>query len=191
CRAFVESGQVRKSESWCEELLRMDPEAIEGLVGRGELALIQEDWEEAVRAFDKAWKAGGQQGGELHQKLQKAQRLLKQSKAKDYYKVLGVSRDADAKTIKKAYRKAAMTAHPDKGGSEAKMAAVNEAYEVLSKPELRQRFDNGEDPMDPTSQQGGPFHQGGGNPFMFFQQGGGPFGHHGGGGHTFHYQWGG
>jgi hypothetical protein len=35
-------------------------------------------------------------------RLQKAQRLLKQSKQKDYYKVLGVARDADAKTIKKA-----------------------------------------------------------------------------------------
>lgn len=35
-------------------------------------------------------------------KLQKAQRLLKQSTAKDYYKVLGVSRDADSKAIKKA-----------------------------------------------------------------------------------------
>lgn len=58
------------------------------------------------------WRAAGQQGGELHQKLQKAKRLLKQSKAKDGYKILGVAR-----TIKKAYRK----------------AAVNEAYEVLSK----------------------------------------------------------
>jgi DnaJ family protein C protein 3 len=77
-------------------------------------------------------------------------------------------------------RKAAIKAHPDKGGSEAKMAAVNEAYEVLSKPELRQRFDNGDDPNDPMAQQGGhPFNQGGGgfaggNPFAhFFQQGGG------------------
>lgn len=34
-------------------------------------------------------------------------------------------------------------AHPDKGGSEAAMAAVNEAYEVLSNPELRARFDRG------------------------------------------------
>jgi DnaJ family protein C protein 3 len=81
-------------------------------------------------------------------------------------------------------RKAAMTAHPDKGGSEEKMAAVNEAYEVLSNSELRARFDNGDDPNDPTSgQQGGP---GGG---YGFQQG---FGGHGfpsgggfGGGHPF------
>jgi hypothetical protein len=51
-------------------------------------------------------------------------------------------------------RKAAKLAHPDKGGSEAKMAALNEAYEVLSNPELRARFDAGEDPMDPSANNG-------------------------------------
>lgn len=39
---------------------------------------------------------------QIHGRLQRAQKLLKQSKQKDYYKVLDVSRDADAKTIKKA-----------------------------------------------------------------------------------------
>ena len=72
-----------------------------------------------------------------------------------------------------------MKAHPDKGGSEEQMAAVNEAYEVLSNPELRARFDNGDDPMDPMAQQGGhPFQQGagfGGNPFQQFFGGGGGF----------------
>ena len=55
-------------------------------------------------------------------------------KKKDYYKILNLGRDAGAKTIKRAYRKAAMNAHPDKG-NEAKMASVNGAYEVLSKSE--------------------------------------------------------
>lgn len=84
-----------------------------------------------------------------------------------------------------------MKAHPDKGGSETKMAAVNEAYEVLSNPELRARFDNGDDPNDPTSGRDGP---GGGNPFAHFHQGGFPGGQfqqsffQGGGQH---FQWGG
>ena len=68
------------------------------------------------------------------------------------------------------------------------MASVNEAYEVLSKPELRQRFDNGDDPNDPAAQQGGhPFQGGGsagGHPFSQFFQGGG---HHGGDGFKFTY----
>ena len=91
-------------------------------------------------------------------------------------------------------RTAAKQAHPDKGGSEAKMAAVNEAYEVLSDPELRQRFDNGDDPNDPMAGQGGgPFFQGGGFPggfAQFFQQAGSQGGFQGGGfpgGFQFHF----
>ena len=38
---------------------------------------------------------------------------------RNYYGTLGVQRDADAKTIKKAYRQAALTSHPDKGGTDA------------------------------------------------------------------------
>jgi len=93
---------------------------------------------------------------------------------------LGVPRDADAKTIKKAFRQAAKSAHPDKGGSEAKMATLNEAYEVLSDPELRARFDNGDDPNDPSGGMGGnPFAQGG-QPFAQFFGGGFPAGGAGG-----------
>jgi DnaJ family protein C protein 3 len=52
------------------------------------------------------------------------------------------------------------------------MAVVNEAYEVLSNPELRQRFDNGDDPNDPMQGQGGPSPGGhsGGHFTQFFQQ---------------------
>ena len=50
----------------------------------------------------------------------------------DYYDVLGVSRDASADEIKKAFRKLAVRYHPDKeGGDEAKFKEINEAYEVL------------------------------------------------------------
>jgi hypothetical protein len=110
----------------------MDKEDVDGLIGAGEIALKNEEWDEAVRLFDRAFQNSGRSDHDIHARLQKAQRLLKQAKKKDYYKVLGISRDADSRTIKKAYRKAAMLAHPDKGGSETKMASVNEAYEVLS-----------------------------------------------------------
>jgi len=195
CRAHVQLRQARGGEQWCDELLRMvgNEKDIDALLGKGEALLAREEWEEAVRTFEQAWEASGGGNREIHARLSKAQRLLKLSRQKDYYKVLGVSRDADEKTIKKAYRKAALAAHPDKGGSEAKMAIVNEAYEVLSNPELRQRFDNGDDPNDPMQGQGGPF-PGGGHPFtQFFQQaagsgfqfraggGGGP------GGFSFHF----
>ena len=64
---------------------------------------------------------------------------------RDYYEVLGVARDADGTTIKAAYRKAAITFHPDKNpgnkDAEEKFKAAAEAYSILSDPEKRSRYD--------------------------------------------------
>lgn len=61
--------------------------------------------------------------------------------SKDYYKTLGISRGADVKEIKKAYRKRALETHPDQGGNKEEFAEVAEAYEVLSNPEKKQIYD--------------------------------------------------
>lgn len=60
---------------------------------------------------------------------------------RDYYEVLGVGKSASADEIKKAFRRAAVQHHPDRGGDEAKFKEVNEAYEVLKDPSKRQRYD--------------------------------------------------
>lgn len=63
---------------------------------------------------------------------------------RDYYEVLGVNKSASADEIKRAYRRMAMKYHPDKNpdkSAEAKFKECAEAYEVLSDPEKRQRYD--------------------------------------------------
>jgi molecular chaperone DnaJ len=61
--------------------------------------------------------------------------------AKDYYDILGVSKNATQEEIKKAFRKQARKHHPDAGGSEERFKEINEAYEVLSDPEKRKQYD--------------------------------------------------
>jgi curved DNA-binding protein len=65
---------------------------------------------------------------------------------KDYYKILGVKKDATQDDIKKAYRKLALKYHPDKNpdskDAEQKFKDVNEAYEVLKDPEKRKKYDH-------------------------------------------------
>lgn len=61
---------------------------------------------------------------------------------KDYYKILGVSRNASQEEIKKAYRRLAHQYHPDKaGGDEKKFKEINEAYQVLSDKHKRAQYD--------------------------------------------------
>lgn len=100
--------------------------------------------------------------------------------AQDYYKTLGVDKNADAAEIKKAYRKLAMKYHPDQNkdnaDAEAKFKEINAAYDVLKDEQKRAAYDQFGDAAFDGSMGGGA---GGGNPF------GGGFGGFGGGGANF------
>jgi molecular chaperone DnaJ len=106
---------------------------------------------------------------------------------KDYYEILGVSKSANADEIKKAYRKLAIQFHPDKNPdnpeAEDKFKEAAEAYEVLSSPEKKQKYDQ----FGHQGLGGGGYSGGGMNMEDIFSQfgdvfGGGGFGSFFGGG---------
>lgn len=106
---------------------------------------------------------------------------------RDYYEVLGVSKSASDAEIKKAYRKKAIQYHPDKNPddkvSEEKFKEAAEAYEILSKPDKRQRYDQfGHAGMGGASGGGGGFGGGFSNMEDIFSSFGDIFGGHFGGG---------
>lgn len=61
---------------------------------------------------------------------------------KDYYKILGIQKDASDNEIKKAFHKLALVNHPDKGGDKETFQKINVAYETLSDPDKRREYDN-------------------------------------------------
>lgn len=99
------------------------------------------------------------------------------SAKQDFYKVLGVSRDASAEEIKKAYRQMARKYHPDVNRddpkAEDKFKEISDAYEVLSDPQKREVYDRfGPDAFDPTKNTGAGGFGGGFGGFDFDDLGG-------------------
>ena len=197
CEAYVEMNNAKKATTYCTETLAYNPTSLPALLNKAQTQLDAEEFDPAITTLNSAKETHGAQNQKINELLQQAQVLLKRSKQKDYYKVLGVSKDADEREIKRAMRKLTKEHHPDKAAhlgiapeeAQKKMAAINEAYEVLSDPELRARFDRGDDPNDPQQGQqpfqGSPFGFGPGGQPVFFQQRGG------GGGGSFKFQAGG
>ncbi|ROV89326.1 hypothetical protein VMCG_09633 [Cytospora schulzeri] len=179
CQGYYEMNG-KKAQEYCTESISRDENSFYGLLYKAKQSKESEDYEAAVRLLEKAKEVKPEKQDVVNPLLREAQIELKRSKTKDYYKVLGVSRDADERQIKSAYRKMSKQHHPDKAAkqgmskadAEKKMANINEAYEVLSNPELRERFDRGDDPNshEPQGHQGNPF---GSQPFMFQQGHGG------------------
>lgn len=89
CTVAAESKDTEKTETWCKATLEIEPNHSEALFRTGELKLNQNDFEGAVFVLEKAFEASEQQDHRIRQMLQRAQQLLRQSKKRDYYKILG------------------------------------------------------------------------------------------------------
>ncbi|PON69272.1 N-terminal acetyltransferase A, auxiliary subunit [Parasponia andersonii] len=201
CNVLVKLGRGKDALGSCDEALNIDGELLEALVQRGEAKLLTEDWEGAVEDLKSAAQRSPQDMN-IREALMRAEKALKMSKRKDWYKILGVSKTAAVSEIKRAYKKLALQWHPDKNvdnreEAEAKFREIAAAYEVLGDEEKRTRYDRGED-LEDTGMGGGggggfnPF-GGGGQQYTFTFEGGFPGGFGGGfpggggGGFEFHF----
>lgn len=183
CKCYAKLKKKTEARQACERARQIDTGLVDAYTIYAEFLLkvaeTSDEFEEAVRMYKEAAEHHGNDP-KIRDGLRRAEVALKQSKQKNYYKILGVSRDAEGGAIKRAYRKKAKELHPDrhqdKGEEEQKkmevlFQEVAEAYEVLSDDEKRGKYDRGEEVFENQGrpQQRRPH----GFPFNFPQGGGG------------------
>jgi DnaJ homolog subfamily C member 7 len=149
----------------CDAALKADPTYTKAKKTRAKAVGESGNWEQAVKDLKELAEADP--SPEMQKEVRNAEMELKKSKRKDYYRILGVEKDADEQQIKRAYKKKALGCHPDKfpgdRGKEEEFKDLSEANECLMDPEKRQRYDSGVDLMEPGEMFGGG--GGHGNPF--------------------------
>ncbi|CAD6237338.1 GSCOCG00002259001-RA-CDS [Cotesia congregata] len=145
-------GRLNEAITECTEALKLDDNYLKALLKRGACYMELQEYEDAVRDYEKACKIN--KSRDNRRLLLEAKEALKRSKKKDYYKILGVERTASTEDIKKAYRKRALVHHPDRHSNasepekkeqEKKFKEIGEAYTILSDPKKRSRYDRGGD----------------------------------------------
>ncbi|XP_027717153.1 dnaJ homolog subfamily B member 12 [Vombatus ursinus] len=174
----IKSRQPERALRFLEKAQRLYPTPrvralIESLVQNGQTSHGQARPKDTASSHRKTGggetpSANGEAGGEgtkgYTQDQMEAVKRVKQ--CKDYYEILGVSREASDEDLKKAYRKLALKFHPDKnhapGATEA-FKAIGTAYAVLSNSEKRRQYDQFGDEKSQAARQGqghGDFHRG-------------------------------
>lgn len=176
-----EEGNIGEAIEECNQILEFDDSDVDTLIQRAEAYMVDEEYDLAIADYEKAisWDSSNEAAKTGKEQAKRAKELVGK---RDYYKILGVKRNANKREITKAYRKMAQKWHPDnfqdekeKKRAEKKFIDIAAAKEVLSDEEKRRAFDNGQDPLDPEKGQSG--HGGGFNGFHGFN----PFGRGGGG----------
>ncbi|GBP11843.1 DnaJ homolog subfamily C member 7 [Eumeta japonica] len=151
-------NQIREAADACTAALELDENYVKALLRRAKCYTEIGEYEDAVKDYERLYKID--KSKENKQLLHEAKLALKKSKRKDYYKILGIEKNASEDDIKKAYRKRALVHHPDRHAGapdlerreqERRFKEVGEAYGVLSDPKKRARYDHGQDIDDEGS----------------------------------------
>eukprot|EP01059_Diplonema_ambulator_P022027 TRINITY_DN366_c0_g1_i9.p2 TRINITY_DN366_c0_g1~~TRINITY_DN366_c0_g1_i9.p2 ORF type:complete len:530 (+),score=190.58 TRINITY_DN366_c0_g1_i9:180-1592(+) len=185
CKAHLSKRMIEAGVESCTEAIgesgEKNPNAWELHIMRADVHMLSGDFAEAEKDINRASELQPNERS-IMEKRARLEKLKKQAARKDYYVILGVSRTADEKEIKKAYRKLAMVHHPDKLNTESmtveeieiaetRYKDMSEAYQVLTDDEKRRRYDLGEDLDEQPQHQHHGFQQGG----FHFHQGQGGF----------------
>jgi DnaJ family protein C protein 7 len=150
----VNRAKLNKLSETVDDLttaVQLDKGYTKAYLRRAQCFMELESYDEAVKDFERVVLLEPK-NNEYGKMLSEASQKLRSSKNKDFYALLGVEKTASLITIKKAYRKAAMTHHPDRhsGTEEAmrtfhekKFKDIGEAYSVLSDEDKRRKYDQG------------------------------------------------
>uniref|UniRef100_A0A8C8S2G3 J domain-containing protein n=1 Tax=Pelusios castaneus TaxID=367368 RepID=A0A8C8S2G3_9SAUR len=137
CHCLSKSKWAQEAIDVCTEAHQRDPRNVFILRDRAEAYILNEEFQ---KDYQEAKEFDGE-NEEVKEGLERAQKLLKQSKKRDYYKILGIRRNANKQEIIKAYRKLAQQWHPDnfqsedeKREAEKKFIDIAAAKEVLTDP---------------------------------------------------------
>lgn len=137
-QAHINLKEYDNAVNDCNEALRLDPSYIKAQKMRAKAHGGAGNWEEAVRDYKAVAESNPTEKG-IQEEIRKAEFELKKAARKDYYKILGVEKDASEHDIKKAYRKMAIKYHPDKNrdgeAGDEKFKEIGEAYETLIDPQ--------------------------------------------------------
>ncbi|XP_043644416.1 dnaJ homolog subfamily C member 7 isoform X1 [Drosophila teissieri] len=153
-RALVNTriGNLREAVADCNRVLELNNQYLKALLLRARCYNDLEKFEESVADYETALQL--EKTPEIKRLLREAKFALKKSKRKDYYKILGIGRNATDDEVKKAYRKKALVHHPDRHANssaeerkeeELKFKEVGEAYAILSDARKKARYDSGQD----------------------------------------------
>lgn len=151
----VKLGNLMDAIRDCTSALAINASYLKPLLLRARCQNDMQNYEECVKDYELALKLDKTM--QTKNLLKEAKLALKKSKRKDYYKILGIDRNATDYEIKKAYRKRALVHHPDRHSDaseqvklqeECKFKELGEAYAVLSDAKKRSRYDSGQDVDD-------------------------------------------